>query len=418
MDWVDTSYLGAVALAGAFARAVVRGLPPDWRQRLEAAAPEDLPAGWLWVHAVSVGELLLAEGILGALRDRGHALHVTTGTSAGLALLRQRLPGWDQGTGRVTGGAFPLDDPWGLETFFRTPPAAFISLETELWPNLLRELETRGIPRCVVNGRLTARSLERGGLLLTRAAARLTLVAARDPESAAAFRRLGAPRVELGGNLKADLPAPRPLHASWQVLRKAWEGCPVLVAGNTVAGEETLVLAVWDACRASRPDLKLLLAPRQPRRFQEVAELLAGRPFQRASGTWPGNPEAWAGTGILLMDTLGELAAAYPEGTLALVGGGWAWHGGHNPLEPVRFGLPTLVGPGFANFADLVLPLQASGLLEVVSAEALAARTAELLETTPLRPAAIAHAVPYPDGLAGALEKTVSFLTNYIPPPR
>jgi len=417
MDWVDTSYLGAVALAGAFARAVVRGLPPDWRLRLEATAPEDLPAGWLWVHAVSVGELLLAEGILGALRDRGHALHVTTGTSAGLALLRQRLPGWDQGTGRITGGAFPLDDPRGLESFLRTPPAAFISLETELWPNLLRELQDRGIPRCVVNGRLTTRSLDRGGVLLARAAARLTLVAARDPESAAAFRRLGAPRVELGGNLKADLPAPRPLHPSWQALRKAWEGCPVLVAGNTVEGEEALILAVWDACRAHRADLRLLLAPRQPRRFQEVADLLDGRPFRRASGTWPDNPEAWAGTGILLLDTLGELAAAYREGTLALVGGGWTWHGGHNPLEPVRFGLPTLVGPGFANFADLVEPLQAAGLLEVVPSKELGARADQLLEDTPLRPAAIGRTVSYPDGLAGALEKTVSFLTKYIPPP-
>ena len=191
MDLLDGSYLGAVALAGATARALVRGLPPDWRLRLEADPGEDLPPGWLWVHAVSVGELLLAEGILGALRDLGHAIHVTTGTTAGRALLQRRLPGWDRGTGQITGGAFPLDDPRGLAPFFREPPGAFVCLETELWPNLLRELELRGIPRCVVNGRLTKRSLDRGGAWLARAASRLTLVAARDEASGEALPGTG-----------------------------------------------------------------------------------------------------------------------------------------------------------------------------------------------------------------------------------
>ncbi|NTV75854.1 MAG: hypothetical protein HGA66_16825, partial [Holophaga sp.] len=227
MDLVDSSYLGAVALAGAVARALSRGLPPDWRLRLEAAAPDDLPEGWLWLHAVSVGELVLAEGILAVLRDRGHHVHVTTGTANGMALLARRLPAWDGGTGRVTGGAFPLDDPEGLASFLKVPPGAFVSLETEIWPNLLRELEALGVPRCVVNGRLTRRSLGRGGPWMARAASRLTVVAARDAASAALFRELGAPRVELGGNLKADLPPPRPLHAGWEHLRRAWAASPV-----------------------------------------------------------------------------------------------------------------------------------------------------------------------------------------------
>lgn len=417
MDRVDCSYLGAVAFAGACARALVRGLPPDWRLRLEAD-PGDLPEGWLWIHAVSVGELLLAEGILGVLRDRGHALHVTTGTSAGLELLGRRLQGWDQGTGRITGGAFPLDDPRGLEPFFKVPPAAFVSLETELWPNLLRELEVRAIPRCIVNGRLTARSLARGGPWLARAASRLTLVAARDEASAEAFRGLGAPRVVLGGNLKADLPDPRPLHQGWEPLRQGWREAPVLVAGNTVEGEEELVLAAWEAAREGTPDLRLILAPRQPRRFQAVADLLKGRAFRRASGGWPTDASAWEATEMLLLDTLGELASAYREGTLALVGGGWTWHGGHNPLEPVRWGLPTLVGPGYGNFADLVEPLLGAGLVEVVPSASLSGRLTERLLSAPLRPAALGKPVTYPEGLAGSLVKTTSFLKNCIPPPR
>ncbi len=146
MRWEDASYLGAVALAGGVARSVCRGLPTGWRLRLEAAPAEDLEPGWIWLHAVSVGELILAEGVLGWLRDQGYRVHVTTGTPAGLELLRKRLPGWDRGLLRVTGGAFPLDDPQGLGPFLRQKPGAFLALETELWPNLIRQLQERGIP--------------------------------------------------------------------------------------------------------------------------------------------------------------------------------------------------------------------------------------------------------------------------------
>lgn len=417
MDWVDISYLGAVSLAGAVARSIARGLPPDWRLRLAAEPGRDLPEGWVWVHAVSVGELLLAEGILGVLRDQGHALHVTTGTRNGLELLGRRLEGWDRGTGRVSGGPFPLDDPEGLAPFFRQPPAAFVCLETELWPNLLRELEVRDIPRCVVNGRLTARSLRRGGPWLARAASRLTLVSARDADSAQAFRDLGAPRVELGGNLKADLPAPRPLHDGWQWLRQAWALDPVLVAGNTVDGEEPLILEVFDKVRTRWPHLRLILAPRQPRRFQTVAGLLRGRTFRRASETWPDSKALWEGTDILLLDTLGELASAYREGTLALVGGGWTWAGGHNPLEPVRWGVPTLIGPGFENFQDLVRPLLKAGYLDVVEAGNLGARAEAWLAKAPNRPAE-GKPPALPDDLTGTLGKTTAILKKCLSPVR
>jgi 3-deoxy-D-manno-octulosonic-acid transferase len=100
------------------------------------------------------------------------------------------------------------------------------------------------------------------------------------------------------------------------------------------------------------------------------------------------------------------------------VGGGWAWHGGHNPLEPVRYGLPTLVGPGFANFEDLVVPLRAAGLVEVVAGGQLPERASRLLEDLPFRPAEGGEPVPYPEGLAGSLGKTVDFLKKCIPPPR
>ena len=220
MNSLDFTYMATISLAGAAARACARGLPEAWRLRLEAEAP-DLPAGrWIWLHAVSVGELLLADGLVGRLRDAGHRIHVSTGTPAGLDLLARRLPDWDNGTGRVSGGAFPLDDPAGLEPFLRHAPGAFLALETELWPGLLQSLEGRGIPRIVVNGRLTDKSLRRGGPWLRQAASRLSLVVARDEASAEAFRHLGAPDVHLGGNLKADLPLRGPFTAAGRLCVK------------------------------------------------------------------------------------------------------------------------------------------------------------------------------------------------------
>jgi 3-deoxy-D-manno-octulosonic-acid transferase len=416
MDWVDLSYYAGVSLAGGLARALDRGLPESWRLRLDATPPDDLDPGWIWLHAVSVGELVLAEGVLARLREKGYRVHVTTGTQAGLGLLEKRLTVWNRQGEPVTGGAFPVDDPVGLRPFLDARPGAFVALETELWPNLLRELEVRGIPRIVVNGRLTERTLDQGGPWLRRAASRLNAVAARDEASAEAFRRQGAPRVELGGNLKADLPLPAPLHEGWDMLRKAWTGCPVLVAGNTVDGEEALVLGIWQEARRDYPELRLILAPRQPRRFQEVALQFqkAGLVFQRASQPWSPDSRDWEVSSALLLDTLGELPSAYGEGTLALVGGGWTWTGGHNPMEPVRWGLPTLIGPGFANFEDLVNPLRDAGLLEVIAGDQLQEALSRLLRSVPLR-SDPAKPPQLPAALGGALDRTCKVLWEILP---
>ncbi|MCE1229629.1 MAG: 3-deoxy-D-manno-octulosonic acid transferase, partial [Firmicutes bacterium] len=339
--------------------------------------------------------------------------HVTTGTEAGMELLARKQTQWG-----VTGGAFPLDDPKGLQPFLQTKPGAFLALETELWPNLLRELQRCDVPRLIVNGRLTARSLERGGPWMRRAASRLSMVAARDSESAERFRRLGAPRVDVGGNLKADLPAPAALHDGWKVLRRAWAEAPILVAGNTVEGEERAILTLWQRLREDFPSLRLLLAPRQPRRFEEVARLFseAGLAFHRASQPWPDESDFWASREALLLDTLGELPSAYGEGTVALVGGGWGWHGGHNPLEPVRWGLPTFVGEGYTNFEDLVKPLREAGLLRVASFEALEQALVEQLRDAALRPG-LGPAPSLPASLEGSLARTLALIEPFLPLP-
>lgn len=415
MNPADASYLALSAIAGAAGRALRRGLPPAWRTRLEARPPEDLEPGWIWLHAVSMGEILLAEGLAGKLAERGLRVHVTTGTAAGLELLGRKVGTWNQRGGRFSAGAFPLDDPRGLAPFLDPAPALFIALETELWPGLLRALHDRRIPALVVNGRLTRRSLKHGGSWLSRTAARLSLVLARDAESAAAFKTLGAPRVELGGNLKADLPPPPRLHEGWSLLAESWARSRVLVVGNTVEGEEELVLDAW---RGADPGSRMILAPRQPRRFNEVSTLLTrhGMPFRRASEPWPEVASDWDGIRVLLLDTLGELASAYAVGTLALVGGGWAAEGGHNPLEPIRWGVPTWIGPGFSNFADLVEPLAAAGLLAVVEKKDLNGRLAAELPSLPLRGGGLDSLEPrIPTFLKGALEKTWDGIQEFMP---
>ncbi len=418
MHAADASYLALSAFAGAAGRALRRGLPAAWRSRLEARPPEDLDRPWVWLHAVSMGEIILCEGLAGRLAERGQRVHITTGTAAGLELLERRVVAWNARGGRFSGGAFPLDDPRGLAPFLDPAPALFIALETELWPGLLQALAGRRVPALIVNGRLTRRSLARGGPWLRGAAARLSLVLARDPESAAGFAALGAPRVLLGGNLKADLPPPAPLHPGWTFLQEAWAGRRVLVAGNTVEGEEELVLDAW---AGAGPSCGLILAPRQPRRFETVARLLASRglAFNRASAAWPASAAAWAGAGVLLLDTLGELASAYQMGSLALVGGGWTWEGGHNPLESLRWGVPTWIGPGYANFADLVDPLRAVGLVKIVEKTDLPLALTAALDQLPLRGGGLGSLEEQmPPTLKGALEKTWNGIQEFLPDAR
>jgi 3-deoxy-D-manno-octulosonic-acid transferase len=417
VDAIDFSYDLAVNLAGALVRPIRTALPLAWQLRLGAELSPEPEGAWVWLHAVSVGELLLAEGLLARLRDRKCRVHVTTGTPAGLGLLGRRLEAWDQASGLITGGAFPLDDAEGLAPFLRRPPSVYVALETELWPNLFRELGRRGVPICLVNGRLTPRSTAAGGPWMRRAASRLSLVAARDPDSAEAFRRLGAPRVALGGNLKADTPPPPPLHGGWQFLRAGWAGDPILVAGNTLEGEEALILAAWRGLREAFPALRLILAPRQPRRFQGVAEWLEGQgmPFRRASSPWPEGVEAWRETPVLLLDTLGELATAYGEGSVALVGGGWSGEGGHNPLEPVRWGLPTLLGPGFRNFEDLVAPLRGASRVEIVAQDLVQVRTGEILAGMGDSRPGMGGSDQLPAELRGALGNSFNLIQVFLP---
>ncbi|MDR2562088.1 MAG: hypothetical protein LBC63_10015 [Holophagales bacterium] len=412
MDFLSGLYLAAVSIAGLLGRIFSWCLPKSFRVRLQAKAPDMRGPSWIWLHAASVGELLLAVGLLKKMREANLRVHITTGTKAGMELLEKRLPAWDDGKNLFTGGGFPLDDPRGLKSFFEAPPSLFIALETEIWPNLFLKLESRGIPICILNGRLSARTMGSAFIpFIRRAARRISLVAARDIESANRYKLLGGPNVVLGGNLKADAAPPTALHNGWKLLKTGWQGLPVLVAGNTVEGEEGIIMAAWEKAKKEFPSLRLIVAPRQPRRFEEVAKWLdkMGLPYRRASLPFDTGADNWRETQILLLDTMGELAAAYGLGNVALVGGGWLWHGGHNPMEPLFLGVKTIIGPNYSNFEDLVQPLLEAGSIAIAKADELAETIQRLLQDGGPNAAII------PDALKGCLEKTWGHLLPFLP---
>jgi len=322
----------------------------------------------VWVQAVSVGEVGLAATFVGALslERPGTRFLVTSSTPAGVALLPRRLP---EG---VALRPFPLDLPSSVRRFLSACRCRLLVLvETELWPAVLREAERRRLPVLVVNGRLSERSLRRLRRLpsaFLRPLDALAHVAARSAEDASRFATLGIPeeRIAVAGDLKLDGPEPNePAFAG--AVRALSGGRPVLVAGSIAEEEVAVVLEVLSRLGASGKAPFLLLAPRQPGAFDAVARAVsaAGLALVRRSSLGaaplPGDAD------VFLLDTLGELAGAYLLGDVTLLGGTFGTRGGHNVLEPLRAGVPTVLGPSTWNITD-ALAAAAGAVFTVASA--------------------------------------------------
>ena len=371
--------LGYGLLPFALALQVWRGLrDPGHREglaeRLGFGSP--LPAGGLWLHAVSVGELQAAVPLVAALRGRypERTLLVTTSTATG----RQRARSLFGASAVVR--YLPYDLPGAVRRFLdRARPDLGLILETELWPNLYRDCGERRVPLVLASARVSARSVRHYRLLagLVRATlARVSLVAAQSDADAARFIALGASaaRTQVVGNLKFDAGPPPETAARGRALRTAFGATrPVWVAGSTHTGEEELVLDAQRRVRAALPGALLLLAPRHPPRFDAVAALLQRqgvRYVSRRSGA-----AVAPDTEVLLVDTLGELVDFYAAADVAFVGGSLVPVGGHNLLEPAALGKPVVTGPFTANAAALAALLAAADALAVVTdAAELAAR--------------------------------------------
>ncbi|WP_416885537.1 lipid IV(A) 3-deoxy-D-manno-octulosonic acid transferase [Marinospirillum sp.] len=345
-------------------------------QRRGEVSPSERPV--IWAHCASVGEVLAAEPFLKALllRYPRHQLVVTTMTATGAAQVRARLPD-------ARHYLLPLDLPWYAERFIDTlQPEAGVVFETELWPNLLASCRRRRIPLLLANARLSAsamRGYRKIRPLVKEALSAFSLITAKAEEDAARLLALGAEkdRLQVTGSIKYDLQLPEDLPAQASAWRAALGDRRVWIAASTHQGEDQPLLAAHQQLLAQDPSCLLLLVPRHPQRFDQVAELIAqqGLSSVRRSSQQPVTPE----TQVYLVDTLGELLFFYAVADLAVVAGSFADIGGHNLLEPAAVGTPVISGPVLHNFAEIAAALtEVDGRIEVDSASALPAVLAGL----------------------------------------
>jgi len=334
----------------------------------------------VWVHAVSVGEVLAATRLVKELEEAlgaGWVVVVSTTTATGQALAKKRFGAGvaSPDSGRVF--YYPLDFAWCVRAYLQAlQPKLLVLMESEIWPRMLVECGRAGVPVAVVNARVSDRSYSRAlrvKAVWGRVLRRVDLFLAQSEEDARRLVAMGAREeaVRATGNLKYDVRAAR---ESWvaELILKAAAGRPIVVAGSTVGAdrvdEERMVVAAWRG--TARVDLNALLviAPRHPERFEMVERSTKYRTFTASClkvGARSEDAFTESGLGgdglpveVIVLDTIGDLAAVYGIADLAFVGGSLVPHGGHNPLEPARFGVPVVMGSSFENFRDIVAKMQ------------------------------------------------------------
>jgi 3-deoxy-D-manno-octulosonic-acid transferase len=373
----------------------------------------------IWLHAVSVGEVLAVSRLVGEL-DRafpGHCLVISTTTRTGQDLARDRF-----GASRVF--YCPLDLPWAVRAYLTAlQPRLLILAETEFWPNLLTGCFRRGIPVAVVNARISDRSWPRYRMLrglwkpFLEPISRLLAQSQNDADR---LQALGCrpQQVSVSGNLKFDVRAASESEAT-RFLKPSAAEFKLIVAGSTLEGEEAALLEAWPRLLQADPKLAMVLAPRHPERFAAVATLLdrSGLPWIKRS-TWAAEPEPPLIPGqVLLLDTIGELASVYALATIAFVGGSLIPAGGHNPLEPAQFGVPIVMGPHYANFRAIVDDLRAHQALLIAANADLAATFIHLLQDPAEAKAMGDRAKQVFEQQAGATARSVKALQTLVPAP-
>jgi 3-deoxy-D-manno-octulosonic-acid transferase len=336
----------------------LRGLKdPAYRDRLAerwGRTSVRFDASPIWIHAVSVGEVQAAVPLVRALKKRhpDRPLLVTTTTPTGA----QRVAAALEGIARHA--YLPYDLPWAVAEFLdRVRPSSVVIMEREIWPNLFRELERRGIPVVLASARVSAASAARHvrlAGLFAPALARNVTIAAQTKADAERYIAIGADptRVHVTGNVKFDIEVPEEtIEAGAELRRSAFGGRFVWVAGSTHEKEEDAVLDAHECLRRERPDALLVLVPRHPNRFGQVREWLHSRRILTAQRSLQ-EPVA-ADTQVLLGDTLGELTLFYASCDVAFVGGSLVPIGGHNLLEPAALARPIIVGPHNFNAVEV-----------------------------------------------------------------
>lgn len=352
----------------------------NWQQRLGRGMPTfDQPP--LWLHAVSVGESVAATPLIEALLALPNCppILITTTTPTGAERVKHTFGK------RVQHAYLPYDMPFAIRGFLKhCRPRLALIMETEIWPNLMQHLVKQGIPSILTNARLSARAFNRYGWahgLIYPPIASFDWIGVQTEADAARFLALGAHQqhVKVLGNLKYDVALPNNLATTAQQLRQRWGAQrPCWVAASTHAGEEKIVLAAFQHILKILPDALLVLVPRHPQRFDDVARLCQDFSLARHSNTGATLTDT---TQIYLGDTLGDLLLFYAATDLAFIGGSLVGVGGHNPIEAAWQQRTIISGPHTHNFSDVFSKLaQAQALTSINDSKTLAKAVIDLLD--------------------------------------
>ncbi|ABF43717.1 Three-deoxy-D-manno-octulosonic-acid transferase-like protein [Candidatus Koribacter versatilis Ellin345] len=373
----------------------------------------------IWVHAVSVGEVLAVSTLVRQLRERhlNHRVLISTTTATGNQLARDRF-GFDNVF------YFPLDFGFAIRPYLKAlRPEMVVVAETEFWPNFLRLSGNAGAKIAVVNARISDRSFpryRRWKSVFARVLRPVGVFLAQSEEDARRIIEIGASKdcVHVGGNLKFEVNAT----ANAEIVHRVREGFadggsqPLIIAGSTVEGEEPMLLHAFAEVLKEYPRMAVILAPRHRERFAAVAKLVADSPFELVRRSdWADEPLP-PGT-VLLLDSIGELASLYALADVAFVGGSLVRKGGHNILEPAQHGVPIVIGPHYENFRDIIAIFQRADAVRIVEAPQLGSEFIRLLKDHAERsgPSSLGQrAAQVMRAQAGATERTMQALENFL----
>lgn len=338
--------------------------------------------GCIWIHAVSVGEVLAVSRLVQELKRAypRRPVFVSTTTATGQRLARERF-----GDAQVF--YMPIDLGFPVRAYLDLlRPGLLVLAETEFWPNLLHLSRASGVAVAIVNARISDRSFPRYRhfrWLFAKVLSEVDLFLSQTDEDASRLKIIGAPpdRVHVSGNLKFDVNQGSNSTLQGELRHAIPEATPVIVCGSTMDGEEELLMESFAELLRQRPGTVLILAPRHPERFDAVAKTVSahGLPLVRRSA-WKSGEGDLSGA-VLLLDTIGELASIYALGSVAFVGGSlFPGVGGHNILEPAQHGMPILVGPHTSNFREIVRIFENGGALRIVNESSLTFELQKLLD--------------------------------------
>ncbi len=376
------------------------------------------PKPSIWIHAVSVGEVLAVGGLVAALRESmpGYRIVISTTTHTGQKLARDRF-----GPEHVF--YFPLDFAFCIRPYVRAlRPALVVVAETEFWPNFLRTARNSGARVAVVNARISDRSFpryRRWRSLLSRILRHVDLFLAQSEEDARRLREIGAPaaRVHVSGNLKFDVKPPQVTEFVSLARRNIGHQriTPIIVAGSTVEGEESAILEAFQKVIRDYPYAMLILAPRHKERFKTVSDLLETSQVRyHTYSLLTEGRDSIQPSSVLLLDTLGELAAVYAVADIAFVGGSLVPRGGHNILEPAHWGVATVVGPHTENFRDIIGIFRQADAVRVAQPQKLADVLLDLLRDEDARRGLGERARKVVEQQMGATQRTLEALRALI----